>query len=249
LLARLSWREVVINEVGQEWTVNIFRIVHYYPNQVDGGPRPGRAGGLGLVRAVSVPLADGLQLDGVPEPERTAIVAQLYAGDPTGMQDGAVRPPVRLAWRRDRMLHIEGGLVAIHQDGSIEGHIEPPDDDEGMLPLHKTLTPTGVAAVEHLKAVARSIPLDAERSIPDMITIRHHSLVSSHAGGTLAAGLFAGSEQPAGEVVPAALGFEVQVVGMRRARKAMLHTLLMRNHRLGAPPRAAMTSVVDNREF
>jgi hypothetical protein len=97
LFAYLAWRDRFRCSSGTFYLVDVYRVVHYYLSPADGGPRPGKRGGLDLVHFVSEPLVDADAIDGIADAtDRAEFLLHLVGGTPDA--DGTAHAKAQAVW-------------------------------------------------------------------------------------------------------------------------------------------------------
>lgn len=208
LFAYLAWRDRFRCVSGNEYLVDVYRVVHYYLSPTDGGPAPGTRGGLDLVHFVSEPLADGDAIDNIVDnTDRAEVLLHLLGGTPDA--EGRSRDAVQVVWLRAGAPDDVGTLRQI-------------DGDDGTL-SDAVLTGTG-----------RPDPwliLPSNDGVERLLAYRRASVASNF--DLVAPGIsrFAIRDDASG--FPH--GLEVQVIGPTSARQMMLHMVLVDTARKGQP--------------
>ena len=182
------------------YRVDIYRIVYYYLTPTGAGPVDGVAGNLDLVRWVSEPLADGIQLDNIQdEDDRREVCEHLVTASPDAQ--GETRAPVMVAWRVGDSVSSDDTFRQITEDGELVLDPEAPrvGDRWQILP-------------------------DVERSEPRLFERRYHHIASNFAPKICGVGRF-GYVTSSGDGFPH--GFEVQIIGPASARQILVHTSLV----------------------
>ena len=98
LFAKHAWTTEFECASSNRHRIDVYRVVCYYLAIEDAGPQPNSAVGLNLCRFVSEPLADGKQIDRIPDPaDQIEVLEHLRDGTPGA--DGRTFPPVAVVWR------------------------------------------------------------------------------------------------------------------------------------------------------
>jgi hypothetical protein len=222
LFAYLAWRDRFRCSSGNEHVVDVYRIVHYYLTERDGGPATGRRGGLDLVRFQSEPLADADAVEDIADAaERAEVLLHLLGG--TADTDGRERDPVQVVWQRTANPGAAGAFMQIDpDDGSLSASVlsgSDRPDPWGILPAQEG----GVRSLLAYRraAVASNFDLEAPG-------ISRFALADDDAGFPH--------------------GFELQLIGPTAARQLLLHLVLMDPTRRGAPAWSAVQTVINAHE-
>lgn len=217
--ARLGWTDRYTCASGEQYLVDVYRWVYYYLTPEDGGPQPGRAIGLNLVRIESEPLVDGVAIDRITAVlDRREVLVHLAQGTPDAT--GAVRAPASVVWLRGGAPGTAGTLRQI-------------DPNNGTL----SNSPSG-----------RPSPWNVLRTVQQvqgLLSYRHHSVVTEYST-TRPASRFA-MATTAGAGFPH--GFEVQVVGPSSARQVLIHIVVATTNRRGLTAFADQQVVLDVRDL
>lgn len=221
MFARLAWTDRFRTSSGAEFMTDVYRLVHYYMASEGGGPTPGSAVGLNLVRFLSEPLIDGGQIDRITvDTDREELLVHLATATPD--LSGATRAPAELVWNR-------GGLA------TAVGTLRQIDADTGML------SDTPMAP----RAATWSI-LPALDGVEDLLAIRHHSVATVYAPTALGVGRFGLVDETAPGYPH---GFEVQVVGPTAARQVLLHLVIASSQQRGQLAWSDQQCVIDARDL
>lgn len=217
LFAYLAWRDRFRCATGNEYLVDVFRIVHYYMAPRDGGPRPGFRGGLDLVRFTSEPLADADAIDHIADPaDRAEVLLHLLAG--TADSDGQTHDPIEVVWLRSGVPSAVGTLRQIDEtDGSLSSTV--------------------------ISATGRPDPwmiLPSSKGVDALLAYRRSSVASNF--DLVAPGIsrFAVRDDTAG--FPH--GLEVQLIGPTASRQLLLHLVLVDSTLKGAPAWSQMQTII-----
>lgn len=217
--ARLAWTDRFRCTSGEEYLVDVYRWVYYYLTPEDGGPQPGRAIGLNLVRIESEPLVDGIAIDRITvAADQEEVLEHLAQG--TADVTGAVRDPATVVWLRDGLPGATGTLREI-------------DPDDGTMSDAPTSRPSPWAVLRRTQ------------DVQGLLSYRHHSVVTEHST-THRASQF-GLPTTAGTGFPH--GFEVQVVGPSSARQVLIHIVVATTNRRGLTAFADQQVVLDVRDL
>jgi type II secretory pathway pseudopilin PulG len=221
LFARYAWADRFVCSSGREYLIDVYRWHEYHLTPEDGGPQPGRAWGLNLVRVLSEPLVDGSEID------RVTVVADqrellLHFVQQTPDADGVVHPKTEVVW-------IRGAAAAA------PGTFREIDPSNGILSVAPLLPRPPVWAV-----------LPQSQEITGMLAYRHHSVASNHARASTGIGRY-GLTDNTGAGFPH--GFEVQVTGPSSARQILLHLVLVTTMRHGQSAWSDQQLVVDGRDI
>lgn len=220
LFARHAWTDRFVCSSGREYLTDVVRWVQYYLCPEAGGPRPGRAHGLNLVRVFGEPLADGGQIDRITDAtDRAELLLHLLAGSPDA--NGVSRAPVELVW-------VRGGMPAAA--GTFR-QIVPATGALSLTPL----TPRGPDWTVRRR----------QQTVTGMLSFRHHSVATNHARTSTGVGRY-GLTSSSGAGFPH--GFEVQIVGPSSARQILLHLVLTSTNNRGQVAWSDLQLMVDARD-
>lgn len=218
---KLAWTDRFVCSSGSIYLVDVYRWVYYYLSPVDGGPTPGSAIGLNLVRVVSEPLADASSVDRITDPTDQAEVL-LHLHDATADAEGRVHDPCEVVWRRGA-------------DPAVVGTFRQVQDSDGSLqddPVDGRPDPWVI--------------LRTEPVVPGLLGYRHHSVATIYSQASFGVGRY-GVVSTSGGGFPH--GLEVQIVGPSSARQVLLHLVLASTSRRGRPAWSNMQVVVDGRDL
>ncbi len=217
LFAYLAWRDRCQCTSGNEYLVDVFRLVHYYMSPRDGGPRDGFRGGLDMIRFVSEPLADADAVDHILDPtDRAEVLMHLHDGTPDTA--GNKHSALQVVWLRTGVPGALGTLRQIEEsDGSLSNAViagTGRPDPWAILP-----TNSGVEA---------------------LLAYRRSSVASNY--DLVAPGIsrFAVRDDTTG--FPH--GFEVQLIGPTASRQLLLHLVLVDSTLKGPPAWSQMQTVI-----
>lgn len=217
--ARLGWTDRFRCTSGEEYLVDVYRWVYYYLTPEDGGPMPGRAIGLNLVRVESEPLVDGIAVDRIASAgDRAEVLRHLAQG--TADVTGQVRPKATVVWLRDG-------------DPAATGTFRQINDTTGAL----SNSPSGRPSPWTI--------LRSEPRVQGLLSYRHHSIATEF-GATTRPSRF-GLRSTLGVGFPH--GFEVQVVGPSSARQILIHFAVASTNQRGLIAYADQQVVLDVRDL
>ncbi|MHC5063376.1 MAG: hypothetical protein ACYTG5_05325 [Planctomycetota bacterium] len=222
LFARHAWTDEFQVTSGNSYRVDIYRLQGYYMSQEDGGPQPGSATGMNLVRFTSEPLADGNQIERISDPtDRIEFLQHLLNQTPDLFGD--VHDRTQVAWKVGQDPADTDTLRQIMSDGSLS--------DSSVAPR---------------TAGTWQIHPDPAQTSGSMLFYRHHSVATNYAPGVMGVGSY-GIIDNTGDGFPH--GFEVQIIGPAAARQILLHLTLVSTNRNGRQAYHDLQVIGDTRDL
>ena len=202
---RHGWTDQFATTTGNEYRVDIYRLVYFYLSLDGSGPQQGSPDGLNLVRWVSEPLADAAQVDAISDPVDQAEVL-LHLLNQTPDVDGQVHDAVDVVYEVGGDLTLAPTLRQISSVGSLSNS-----------PISGRPSPWNLLGDNRLSSTG-------------LLYYRHHSIATNFAPAVMGVGRF-GITELTGAGFPH--GFEVQVVGPSAARQILVHLSLVTTNRRG----------------
>jgi len=218
---RLAWNDRFECTSGGDYLIDVYRWVHYYLTEEEGGPTPGNPIGLNIVRVFSEPLVDAASLDRISDPSDLGEVLE-HLHEATPDANGITHSPCDLVWVRGALPSVLGTIRQI--DASTWTLSDTPVD-------------------------GRDDPFEVERSeavATGLLSYRHHSVATNHARSSFGVGRY-GLIDNDNDGFPH--GFEVQMVGTSAARQVLLHLVVASTHRRGQWAWSDLQVVVDTRDL
>jgi len=221
LFAYLAWRDRCRCASGNDYLVDVYRLVHYYEAPIGSGPAAGVRGGIDLVRFVSEPLADAEAIEQIVDlTDRAEVLLHLEAGSADA--GGNRHDPVQVVWLRTGAPGAVGTLRQIDEsDGSLSNTV-----------LAGTNRPDPWAI--------KPITTGAE----SLLNYRHASVASNF--DLVAPGISRFAVRDDLNGFPH--GFEVQLIGPTASRQLLLHMVLIDSAMHGAPAWSQMQTVITARD-
>ncbi|MCA8943902.1 MAG: type II secretion system protein [Planctomycetes bacterium] len=202
-LARHAWADEFQATSGDDYRIDVYRIVYYYMTEVDGGPQDGQAYGLNVVQWISEPVANGNQIDNIDDPtDRAEVCEHLRVASADAF--GNTHTPVQAIWKIGDDPAATGTFRQIISGGSLVDAPQSPRAT-GSWKVYPDLT----------------------RSRVGMLHYRFHSLATNFAPPICGVAKY-GYQTTTGSGFPH--GFETQIVGPSSARKILLHVSVVSTH-------------------
>jgi len=221
LFTKLAWSDRFVCTSGNDYIVDVYQWIAYYPTPEEGGPSPEHSIGLNLVRVESEPLVDAGGIDRITDAtDLEEMLVHLGTGSPDAT--GESHPPAELVW-------VRGGLP------TDVGTFRQIDEVNGTL----SDTPFGGRADPWMVELASG-------EVRGLLSYRHHSVASNYSLSSFGVGKF-GIIDNDDSGFPH--GFEVQVVGPSSARQILVHLVCASTHRRGRPAWHDMMISVDTRDI
>lgn len=217
LFAELAWRDHYACASGNEYLVDVFRLVHYYLSPRDGGPATGKRGGLELVRYVSEPLADADAVDHITDlTDRAELLLHLLNATPDAA--GERHATVQVVWLRTAAPSAVGTLRQI-------------DEDDG------TLSPNVIAGSGRPDPWAI---LPTTSGVESLLGYRRASVASNF--DLVAPGLSRFAVRDDLNGFPH--GLEFQIIGPTSSRQLLLHLIMIDPVMKGSPAWSQVQTVI-----
>ncbi|MGE3172659.1 MAG: hypothetical protein AB7O97_08525 [Planctomycetota bacterium] len=217
MFAYLAWRDRYECASGREYLTDVYRIVHYYLSDRDGGPRTGKRGGLDLVHFVSEPLADADAIDGISDAtDRAEVLLHLLNGTPDS--SGSTHDEVQVVWART-------------------------GDPAAATTLRQIDAADGSLSTTVLGGTGRPDPwaiLPSASGVEGLLSYRHGAIASNF--DLVAPGMSRFAVRDDINGFPH--GFEVQVIGPTSSRQILLHLILIDPSMSGPPAWSQMQTVI-----
>ncbi len=221
LFANYAWIDEFQCTSGNQYLVEVHRVVRYYMAKEDGGPTPTYPIGLNLCRWVSEPMVDGDQIDSIFDPtDQAEVLDHLLTRTPD--MEGKTHPAVEVVWR------VGEDLAAV--------------DTLRQIGMGGILSDTPLAPRDPTWAILR----DPALSSNSLLWYRHFSVASNYAPGSAGVGRFSVQDN-GGDGFPH--GFEVQIIGPSAGRQVLLQLSLMSTRLSGLPTTSSQRIVVNMREM
>jgi type II secretory pathway pseudopilin PulG len=221
LFAYLAWRDRCRCASGNEYLVDVYRLVHYYVSPVGTGPAANVRGGLDLVRFISEPLADAEAIEHILDlTDRAEVLLHLLAGSPDAT--GQKHDPLQVVWLRTGVPNAVGTLRQI-------------DETDGSL-SNAVLSGTGRPDPWAIKPIATG----AE----SLLNYRRGAVASNF--DLVAPGISRFAVRDDVNGFPH--GFEVQLIGPTASRQLLLHLVLIDSGMHGPPAWSQMQTVITARD-
>ena len=222
LFARYAWTTRFRTTSGSIYSVDVYRLVHYYLAEAGDGPQPANEIGLNLCKFVSEPLVAGDQVDAIGDPvEQAEVLEHIRTG--TADADGNLHPTTNLVWEL-------GG-------------------DPSNATTLRQITTTNTLSLT--SSAPRDSPWEIEAdpslSSPGLLFFRHHSVATNYAPGAFLVGRFSVRDDTLGtNGFPH--GFEIQQVGPSAARKVLIRLVVTTTNNAGRRPAYRMELIADCRD-
>ncbi|GAB4160108.1 MAG: hypothetical protein Fur0037_27110 [Planctomycetota bacterium] len=218
--AKLAWTDRFQCSSGRVFATDVHRLVLYYLTPSGAGPAPGSGVGLNLVRVASEPLADGGQIDRIPDPaSRQEVLVHLSTGSPDA--SGETRPAVQVVWDRKG---VPGAMGTLRQ-------IDPSTGLLSDVPTPPRPAPWRI--------------LSDEDGVEEILSHRL-SVATVFAPPSVGVGTF-GIIDTTGSGFPH--GFEIQVIGPKAARQVLLRLAIASSSSRGLLAATTLQSVLDVRDL
>ena len=224
LFAKHAWTTEFECASSNRHRIDVYRVVCYYLAIEDAGPQPNSAVGLNLCRFVSEPLADGKQIDRIPDPaDQIEVLEHLRDGTPGA--DGRTFPPVAVVWRLGDAPATVGTLRQIDGLGAlVTSPIAPRGPGWELLP-------------------------DVRQSSNGLLSYRMHSIATNFAPAAMRVGQFGVVSNTANGGAGFPHGFEVQLIGPASARQVLLLFSVVSTNRGGTAAHAMIQAISDARDI
>ncbi len=201
LFGKHDWTDEFMCTSGNQYMLEVYRLVRLYLAEEDGGPRAGSPAGLNLCRWVGEPMVDGSQVDRISDPvDRAEVLEHLRLGTPD--LNGLLHPPAELVWKVGADPAVVDTLRQIAVGGTLS---------------NSPLVP---------RSITWEILRDSDQSSDGLLHYQHFSVMTNYAPANFGVGAFSVLDN-SGDGYPH--GFEVQIIGPSSGRQVLLHLIVASN--------------------